>query len=804
MFTDKKTVAIRVFSSVAAVFLFFSLAASAFAADRTVYASASFSVGHGEKTGIKTEFVLSPLEHFADGKDAELPLFVAARLKEASPDLTLTRLYGVTPVIFVKKGVYAGSVSWHEAFSGRHRIMLPADTERSALVMLSAAFAMSGSAAKTEKAVQKLSDMSKNGIIAKNASDADLILDLDFVSYPGFVPVVPEDGTVSFTQCFVSRSDFTVTDDDREHFARSGVETARKESGGAVIPDFSLGDDIASAYSNVLSQMRFIVNGHIRSALGKNGYTVFTVISLFLLILWCGAIARRSMQKTFSRSVVLTGVLIAFWITVRFIKWQTDDAYTVSRYMWYSFYVFFIFLPLLVLLTAAKVGVREDDGRPPRFWWGFFAAGTVLLVFVLTNDIHHAVFGFSGSPGDYTYAPGYFVVVLFIAATFVTALSMLYAKCIKSTYKPSIFYPVVLSGVPLVFWILFVRGVKFAASTDITLASSVFSVFIYDAVLRTGLVPCNVKYRKLFRISRLGMQIVGFDGKTEYSSARVRRLSRGDFEAMLGGERSRASEYDRNIIISRSDIPGGFVIRQEDISLLAEDEKKLKRSVRALTDANSVLEKRERVAAERESENAKKRLYAELDEKLREKLESVRSLAANLPDGITDENADEYRLLVAAVGFNLCYIKRRCSFLFKRMRGDPLPADDIVTCVSELCEFAGNMGVKCVPYQSIDGLTAPSDCETVYDFCFSVLEFAAEHECSDVILRFFRDGGDTVMSIIGDETFASCSVPEKLCSENAETVKKDLGGACSVTLTVHACSIGATVGAVGDKTEVKP
>ena len=45
---------------------------------------------------------------------------------------------------------------------------------------------------------------------------------------------------------------------------------------------------------------------------------------------------------------------------------------------------------------------------------------------------------------------------------------------------------------------------------------------------------------------------------------------------------------------------------------------------------------------------------------------------------------------------------------------------------------------------------------------------------------------------------------KKTEEENAETVKKDLGGAFSVTLTVDACSIGATVGAAGDKTEVKP
>lgn len=801
MFTDKKTVAIRIFSLVAAVFLFFSLAASSSASAETVYASPSFSVGHGDGAGITTEFAASPLEYFADGKNAELPFSVAKRLKEAYPELCVERLYDITPVIFVRNGEYSGAVSWREAFSGRRRVMLPSDEKRSALIAMSVAFTATGSVSDTERTVKKLSALSENGMLTKNESEAEMILDLDFASHPGFVPVIPEDGTVSFAQCLVSRGEIAVTDCDRAYFAECGIGTAQRLSGGVIFPAESIKEDISAAFSDILPSVRFTVNGHTRSVLGKNGYTIFTVACLFLLILWCGAVARRSMQKTFSRSVVLTGVLTAFWITARFIKWQTDGTYAVSRVLWYSFYIFFIFLPLLVLLMASKVGVRDDDGKPPRFWKVFCAVGSAMLALVLTNDLHRLVFRFTDDIDDYTYGPGYFAVSVFIAVTFVTALSILYVKCLKSVYKPSIFYPIMLSAVPFIYWLLFVRGVWFAVKSDITLAASVFIVFTYDAVLRTGLVPCNVKYRKLFRSSRLGLQIVGSDGKVGYSSARVRKLSRGDFEAMLGGERSRPSENDKNIIISRSDIPGGFVIRQEDITLLTEDEEKLTRSVRALTDANSVLEKCERVAAERESENAKKRLYAELDEKLREKLENVRSLAANLPDGITDENADEYRLLVAAVGFNLCYIKRRCSFLFKRMRGEPLPADDIVTCVSELCEFAGNMGVKCVPYQSIDGFTAPSDCETVYDFCFSVLEFAADRECSDIILRFFRDGCDIVMSVIGDDTFALYSAPEKLCPENAVIAAKDLGGAYSITLTVRAARSAALSKKCADKGE---
>lgn len=782
MITDKKTVVIRVISLVTAVFLFFSLSERVCAAARTVYSDGAFSVGYAPDTAATQ--TNSPLEHFADGEPAELLSPVVRKLEKSGKTVYSEELYEITPVIFVRSGVWSGSVSWREALSGRHKIIFPTEVRRTALILTAAAFVTYGGDTSCERMKKKLSELAKNGCIVENEDDADIAIGLDFETHAGFVPVIPEEGTVAFKLLLASQTPFVLGDADRAFFASRGAGTAKSLSGGRTTDGDRLGESFSELYFEILDSVRRSVNANFRALFGANGYTAFTVVCLFLLILQCAVLARRSMQKSFSRCVVATGVMVALWITSRFVKWQTDGSYSLNRYLWYSFYIYFIFLPLLLLLMASKVGVRDDDGKPPRFWCVLAVAGAAMLACVLTNDLHSQVFVIDKN-GDYTYGPLYFVISAFIAAVFVASLAILYIKCLKSIYKPSILYPAALTVIPFVYWLLYVCGVPFASTSDITLAASFFIVFSYEAVLRTGLVPCNVKYRALFRHSRLGLQIVGNDGKTAYTSSRMRRLSPADFNAMLEGNGSCLSENDENIILSRSDIPGGFVIRQEDITLLNEDEKKLKRSVDALTDANSVLEKRERVAAEKASEDAKKKLYGELDEKLNERLEDVGELVEKLPDEINDENAEEYRLLIGAVGFTLCYIKRRCSFLFKRMGGGMLPADDIVTCVSELCEFAGNMGVRCVPYQSIDGETPPDACEIVYDFCFSVLEYAAKHECSELILRFFRKNGEIVMSFIGDGALSGFVFPLKKHSDNIRLESKDLSDAFGLTLGVR-------------------
>lgn len=746
-----------------------------------VFSDSAVSVGWQE--GVAVTDTASPLSHFADGNAAELPFFSANELKKADPSVKTERLYGITPVIFVKNGNGGQQISWQDVFSGRYTVCFPALPNRAAVILLAASYAVTGSADSTDIISEKLSLIAEAGRLTTVPNEADIIADLDFSQHSGFTPVIPADGTASFSLYLVSVEPFSVTAADRKYFSLRGAEKAASLSGGKITNAEEVPGSWQKSYSALLPVARYRITSHSRSFLGSNGYNAVTVVCFFLLIFLCGSIAKRSMQKTFSVSIVSTGVLISLWVAVRFIKWQTDEVYTVNRYLWYSFYLFFIALPLLILLMASKVGVRDDDGKPPRFWYAFAAVGAVLLAFVITNDLHGLVFKIE-SGSNYSYGALYFAAASFIGVTFFAALAILYKKCLSSVYKPSIIYPVLLSAIPFVYWILFVNRVGAAAQMDVTLAASFFTVFTYEAVLRTGLVPCNVKYRRLFRYSHLGMQIVGSGGAVQYSSAFFTPLSKNDFTAMCMGESSRLAENDSNMRISRSVIPGGFVIREEDISALNADRQKLTRAVRALADSNSVLERRERIAAQKASESIKKQLYAELDDNLKEKLEDVRFMAANLPDEISDGNSYEYRLILGAVGFTLCYIKRRCSFLFKRLQGDMLPSADIVTCVSELCEAGRNAGVKCVAYQSIDGDISPADCETIYDFCFSVLEYAAKNDCAEIILRFFRSGNDIVMSFIGSGALSGYKAPENITAPNARITPKDLEEAYSITLTV--------------------
>ena len=125
-------------------------------------------------------------------------------------------------------------------------------------------------------------------------------------------------------------------------------------------------------------------------------------------------------------------VLLILWMTSRtakyFIFWQP----AAIRYLWYLFYLPMLFVPMLAVLIALSLG-KPDGYRLPKSTWILWAVSGVLLLLVLTNDLHQLVFTFPAdaavwSDTDNGYAAGYFVVTgwqVLCAAALVT----MFFKC---------------------------------------------------------------------------------------------------------------------------------------------------------------------------------------------------------------------------------------------------------------------------------------------------------------------------------------------------------------------------------------
>ena len=106
--------------------------------------------------------------------------------------------------------------------------------------------------------------------------------------------------------------------------------------------------------------------------------------------------------------------LLIIWMVVRsakyFIFWQPDAV----RYLWYLFYLPMLFVPMLALLIAMSLG-KPDEYKFPKGMSVLWIISGVLLLLVLTNDLHQFVFTFPKDAAVWTdknngYSIGYFMI----------------------------------------------------------------------------------------------------------------------------------------------------------------------------------------------------------------------------------------------------------------------------------------------------------------------------------------------------------------------------------------------------------
>ena len=92
-----------------------------------------------------------------------------------------------------------------------------------------------------------------------------------------------------------------------------------------------------------------------------------------------------------------------------------------------------LFIPLLCVFVALSLG-KPENYRLPKWTSLLYIPTTLLLLLVLTNDLHQLVFVFPADAAawldtDHGYGAGYFAVMGYIALGMVTAIIMTLLKC---------------------------------------------------------------------------------------------------------------------------------------------------------------------------------------------------------------------------------------------------------------------------------------------------------------------------------------------------------------------------------------
>ena len=121
---------------------------------------------------------------------------------------------------------------------------------------------------------------------------------------------------------------------------------------------------------------------------------------------------------------------MVLWILLRSIKFSIENM-DAERWLWYFYYFPMLFIPMLSVLVARSMG-KGEDFRLPRRTKLLYLPTLLLLLLVLTNDLHQRVFSFpSGvlSDQEYRYGGGFFFVLGWEILCAVLALLLMVKNC---------------------------------------------------------------------------------------------------------------------------------------------------------------------------------------------------------------------------------------------------------------------------------------------------------------------------------------------------------------------------------------
>ena len=108
---------------------------------------------------------------------------------------------------------------------------------------------------------------------------------------------------------------------------------------------------------------------------------------------WVISVSRRVVQPGSRHYMTLAAVLMVFWIVVRTVKYDIAESKFLLHWLWYLYYVPLILIPLLSVFMSVSL-CKSENFRISKSVRMMDIPALILLLLVLTNDVHQLVFSF--------------------------------------------------------------------------------------------------------------------------------------------------------------------------------------------------------------------------------------------------------------------------------------------------------------------------------------------------------------------------------------------------------------------------
>ena len=433
-----------------------------------------------------------------------------------------------------------------------------------------------------------------------------------------------------------------------------------------------------------------------------NKFFVYTRDFLFigLFSFWGLSIRKRILHSQVRRMLLAVAVLLLFWFFVREMKFRFIISEDINRYLWYLYYIPLLFVPVLGLSVSMSLG-KSEDYRLPKWMLSVYAVTVVLVLLVLTNDLHENAFVFTDplQRDEWHYAYGwlYYAVTVWIYLCAFSAFFVMSTKLRVPQSKKVLWMPLVPIGVALLYGILYAIQNRFihAVFNDLSAVFSLVFIAFFESCIRCNLIPSNSRYADLFYASEgISAQITDKDYRVCY---RARDAQSIDPQSMRLAEDAPVILEGKKRLCNNS-INGGHAIWTEDIAKLLELRETLQMRGEELGERNAFLQleyQKEEAHKRTEEQN---RLYDLLQNKTQRQLDRIEELITAYQTAKSEEEKQHLLANIIVLG---AFIKRRKNFVLTADENELIPQMLLSNALAEsfraleLCGVRGGFVVDC-------------------------------------------------------------------------------------------------------------
>ena len=446
-------------------------------------------------------------------------------------------------------------------------------------------------------------------------------------------------------------------------------------------------------------------------------------IYVFLFSAWCYSLWIRIVQTQVRHYLLAISVLIVLWILLRSIKFSIENT-DAERWLWYFYYFPMLFIPLLSVFVSQSLG-KGEDFRLPRWTKLLYFPTLLLLLLVLTNDLHQQVFSFpSGVLSDrvYRYESGYFFVLGWEALCAGFAFLSMVKNCRIPCSRRIRWLPLVPLALSLAYAYAYVKKVHWVwvLAGDMTVSQCLIFASILECCIQCGLIQSNLGYDELFEATSLPVQITNHVFRSKYVSVAMQgALPQSELRQM----QQDTVHLGDDTLLKRHKLRHGWVFWKEDISALNQIRKELELTRDELRDTGDVLAAENAQRARWLKLTEENRLYDMMEAQTARQIAMLRDLLAELQ---RTEDSDRAIRLLGQIIIIGTYIKRRSNLIFVGVQRGAISVQELRLCLNESSENISVYGADCKTIIKGEGQLTVEQATQVYDLFEAVVEAELE------------------------------------------------------------------------------